>query len=108
MVGKIEIIFTPKIILYLDDLVRILYRKEYFGFIDSAEKYVSDIYDSVPEKLKGPIHKTTPKELKHLGSKYIFYKANSRTVWYIFFENKNEKYLITGIINSNSEEAKYL
>ena len=41
MVGKIEIIFTPHIIDFLDNLVRVLYKKEYFGFIETAEEYVS-------------------------------------------------------------------
>lgn len=108
MVGKIEVLFTPEVIYYLDSLVQVLYKKEYFGFIETAEKYVYEIYDAVAENIKVQKHKTTPKQLKHLGSKYIFYKANTRTVWYIFFESRNEKYLITGITNSHSQEAKYL
>lgn len=108
MVGKIKIIYTPEVISHLDNLVKILYKKEYFGFIESAEEYVSEIYDSVPGNLRLENYKIAPKELKHLGSKYIFYKVNSRTFWYIFFESKDEKYLITGIINSHSEGAKYL
>jgi hypothetical protein len=36
MVGKIEIIFPPNVIDFLDGLVRILYKKEYFGFIETA------------------------------------------------------------------------
>ena len=108
MVGKIKIIYTPEVISYLDDLVKILHKKEYFGFIESAEEYVSEIYDSVSGNIKLENHKIAPKKLKHLGSKYIFHKANSRTFWYIFFESKDEKYLITGIINSHSEEVKYL
>jgi len=107
MVGKIKITYTSEVIAYLDDLVKILYKKEYFGFIKSAEEYVSQIYDSVPGNLKAKNYKISPKGLKNLGSKYIFYKANSRTIWYIFFENKDEKYIITGIINSHSEEVKY-
>ncbi len=108
MVGEIKVIYTPEVISYLDDLVQILYKKDYFGFIESAEGYVGNIYDSVPENLKSDNYKSAPDELKYLGSKYIFYKANSRTLWYIFFENKNEKYIITGILNSHSEDAKYL
>ena len=108
MVGKIEIIFTPQVIVFLDELVQVLYKKEYFGFIETAENYVYEIYDSVDENINAQKHKTTPKQLKHLGSKYIFYKSNSRTVWYIFFETKNQKYLITGIINNHTEQAKHL
>lgn len=108
MVGEINVIFTPHVIHFLDDLVRILYKKECFGFMDSVEEYVSKIYDAVPENIKSSTHKLTPKNLKHLGSNYIFYKSNKRTTWYIFFERKNQNYLITGINNSHNEEAKDL
>ena len=108
MVGEIKVVFTPHIIDYLDDLVRILYKKEYFGFIESAEEYVSKIYDAVPENIKSSTHKLTPKSLKYLGSNYIFFKSNNRTTWYIFFEKRESVFLITGIINNHCEEAKEL
>lgn len=108
MVGKIEVVFTPSVISYLDDLVLILYKKEYFGFIESAEEYVDDIYDAVPEKIRKSPHKKTPKSLQYLGFNYVFYKSNARTTWYIFFEKSNQNYLITGILNNYSEEAKEL
>lgn len=108
MVGEIELIYTPTVVRSLDDLVVILYKKEYFGFIDSAEKYVSDIYEAIPERIMKTTHKKTPKSISYLGSNYIFYKANSRTTWYIFFEKRDQNYLITGIINNNSVEASKL
>ena len=72
MVGKIEIIFTPHVIDFLDNLVRVLYKKEYFGFIETAEKYVFKIYDEVPQKINLGNFKLTPKSLKYLGANYIF------------------------------------
>lgn len=105
MVGKITVVFTPHVIDFLDDLVRVLYKKEYFGFIETAEEYVLKIYDAVPENIKSSPHKLTPLKIKHLGSNYIFYKSNNRTTWYVFFEKKNQNYLITGIINNHCEEA---
>jgi hypothetical protein len=108
MVGKIKVVFTPHVIDFLDDLVRVLYKKEYFGFIETAEEYVLKIYDAVPENIKLSTHKVSLKNLKHLGSNYIFYKANNRTTWYIFFEKRNQNYLITGIINNHCEEGKEL
>lgn len=108
MVGKIKVIFTPYVIDFLDDLVRILYKKEYFGFIETAEVYVSKIYDAVLENIKSSTYKESPKTLKYLGSNYIFYKSNNRTTWYIFFEIKNNNFLITGIINNHCEQAKEL
>ena len=106
MVGEIKVVFTPHVIDFLDDLVRVLYKEEYFGFIDTVEEYVSKIYDAVPENIKVSTHKLTPQKLQYLGSNYIFYKSNKRTTWYIFFEKKNQNYLITGIINNHCEEAK--
>lgn len=106
MVGKIEIIVTPNVISFLDDLVQVLYKKEYFGFIESAEDYVSEIYDSIDENVRFSSHKKTPLKLKYLGSNYIFYKANNRTIWFIFFEKQDNNYLITGILNNHCEEAK--
>jgi hypothetical protein len=108
MVGKIEVIFTPEVIQYLDDLVVTLYKKEYFGFIESAEDYVSDIHKEILERIKKSPQKKTPKTLYYLGSNYIFYKPNVRTTWYIFFEKRNQNYIITGITNNYTEEAKEL
>lgn len=108
MVGKIEVIYTPSVISYLNDLVIILYKKEYFGFIESADEYVDDIYDAIPERIKKAPHKQTPKLLQYLGSNYIFYKPNARTTWYIFFEKRDQNYLITGITNNYCEEANEL
>ncbi|MBW1657048.1 hypothetical protein [Flavobacterium quisquiliarum] len=108
MVGEIGVIYTPEVIQFLDDLVITLYKEEYFGFIESAEEYVSNIYDAVSERIKKFPQKKTPYSLQYLGADYIFYKSNSRTTWYIFFEKRNQNYLITGILNNHNEEAKEL
>jgi hypothetical protein len=108
MVGEIKVVFTPDVIDYLDVLVRILYKKEYFGFIETAEESVLKIYDAVPENIKWNVQKPTPQKLQYLGSNYIFYNANGRTTWYIFFEKQDAVFLITGIINNHCEEAKGL
>ncbi len=65
-------------------------------------------FDAVPANIKLSTHKLTPKRLKYLGSNYIFYKPNNRTTWCIFFDKKNQNYLITGVINNHCEEAKEL
>ena len=108
MVGQIEINSTPDVVRFLDDLINELYKKEYFGFIESAEKYVSDIYKAIPDRIKKTTHKKTPNNIKYLGSNYIFYKANARTTWYVFFEKQDAIFLITGIMNNHCEEAKEL
>ncbi|WP_426095564.1 hypothetical protein [Flavobacterium sp. DSR2-3-3] len=67
MVRKIKVIFTPNVIDFLDDLIRLLYKKVYFGFIETAEEYVSKIYDLVPEKSRLSTHKPTLQKLRYLG-----------------------------------------
>ncbi len=102
------IIYTNDFIKYLDSLVYILYKKEYFGFIESADVYIDKIYEFIEESIETFPPKKTPKELKNFGQNYIFYKSTQRTTWYIFFEKFNNNYLITNILNSNSEEVKFL
>jgi len=107
-VGKIEVYISQEVVNYLDNLVYILYKDEYFGFIESAEAYVIKIYDFISESIYIQLHKPTPKELLKLGNNYIFYKANSITTWYIFFESNENRFLVTGIINNHCQEAKWL
>ena len=102
------IIYEDAVIDYLDDLVYELYKKEYFGFLESAYNFADNIIDFIENSIDTFTSKKTPESLQHFGSKYIFYKSNQRTTWYIFFENFENKYLITNIINSHCEEAKYL
>lgn len=103
-----NVVISDKAINYLDDLIEILYKKEYFGFIESAEIYVTDIYDFIFQNIKDFPSKKTPIPLNNFGSNYIFYNSNSRTTWYIFFEQKGSNYLITNILNNHCEEAKWL
>lgn len=106
--GKVEVYISQGVVKYLDDLVYSLYKDEYFGFIESAEDYVVKIYDFIFENIIVQSHKFTPVELYNLGKNYIFYKANSRTTWYVFFETNGTSYLITGILNNHCYEAKWL
>ena len=108
MVGKIDVLISLDVILFLDDLINQLYNKEYFGFIDSADHYVDKIYDFMENDIHTFPHKKSPKKLSHLGSNYIFYKSNSRTTWFIFFEQKSTHYYISGILNNHCEEASEL
>ena len=107
MVGQIRVFISPKVVDYLDALIYQLYKKEYFGFVASAEEYVALIYDAI----NCTIHlnnKLTPEKLLHLGSHYVFYKSNKRTTWYIFFEKRDTIYLITRILNNYCAEVKYI
>lgn len=88
MVGEIKVFISPAVVDYLDTLVYQLYKKEYFGFLSSAEEYVISIYEAINSNIHLN-NKSTIEKLLYLGSNYIFFKPNKRTTWYIFFEKKN-------------------
>lgn len=93
---------------YLENLIRILFENDYFGFEESAQIYVSKIYDFIEFDIINFPYKISPEKLKHLGTKYAFYKANENTTWYIFFEINDNRILITYITNNHAPELKYL
>ncbi|MBA4744944.1 MAG: hypothetical protein H2058_06780 [Muricauda sp.] len=68
-------------------------KKEYFGFIET-----------IPRE----IHKKSPGALAKYGTYYSFFNTGSRTTWYLFFEKKDNNYIITGILNNHCEEAKHI
>jgi hypothetical protein len=105
---KVKIEILPEVIIFLNELVELLFYKEYFGFEDSPQFYVQNIYDFIENDLINFPHKTTPIKLKKLGSNYVFYKPNNRTTWYIFFEKSNNRYLITHLTNNHVKELNDL
>ncbi len=105
---KVTIIYEPGADKYIIDLIDVLFAKEYFGFKDDARSYAMKIVDFIESNITTFPQKDKPEQLHSFGSKYIFYKANQRTTWYIFFDQEGNRFLITNIINSHSPEAKYL
>ena len=88
---------------YFDDLIYALFEDEYFGFVESSETYVNKIIDFIYENHQTFPSKTTPKQIKSLGSNYIFYKINPRPTWFIFFEKKAAIFLVTNIIKLKTD-----
>ena len=103
-----KVIFEDAVLEYFDNLFFALFERGYFGFAESAQKYVNKIVDFIITNISTFPHKQAPRSLRCLGSNYIFYKANPRTTWYIFFEKRNQNYLISGITNNYCVEAKEL
>lgn len=103
-----KIIFKNNVLEYFDELVFLLFKEEYFRYAENAQLYVDKIVGFIFMEIKSFPHKRTPQKIKYLGSNYVFYKANNRTTWFIFFEKQHNKYLITSILNNHCEEAKDL
>ena len=81
-----KIIFKNKVLDYFDELVYALFEEEYFSYSENAQHHVDKIVDFIILEINSFPHKSTPQKLQYLGSNYIFYKANARTTWFVFFE----------------------
>lgn len=92
----------------LEELVEILFIKEYFGFRIDCELYADKIYDFVDYNVNKPISRKTPDSHKKFGKKFIKYKANNKTSWYIFFDQKGNQFLINHILNNHSQDFQDL
>ncbi|MBA3985572.1 MAG: hypothetical protein H0X63_03130 [Flavobacteriales bacterium] len=103
-----KVIFTQSTLDYFDQLVYILFEKEYFSYEKTAQDYVYKIVQFIENSVHFLPHKIVPLKLSHHGSFYIFYKPNQRTTWYVFFEKGNQRIVVTSILNNHCKEARYL
>ncbi len=87
---------------YLKKLIEILFEKEYFNFRDDAIKYVLSIKNFVHQNISYPAKKTPIKYSKY-GEKYMFYKANASTTWYIFFNQDEHRFVVKFIANNHTD-----
>ena len=98
---------------YLQDLAVILYEKEYFGFEDSARKYVIELFEDIKTTLPILPSKPAPEHFEKYGKnmEYVVFRKNKHTQWYVFFrvykKNGEDIYQVRYIAN-NHTVAQYL
>jgi len=108
-----KIIALPEVQQYLDNLKKILFENEYFGFEEAAQKYVDDLFNDIITTLPIRLHKQATPYFDKYGKnmKYASFPKNKRTTWYTFFntykKNGEKIYLIRYIAN-NHTVAQYL
>ncbi len=103
-----EIVISKTVKLFLSDVVDTLYDNEYFGFEDDALKYVEKIYSFIYNELPNIQYKKTPKRLLKYGVHYSVYRVNKRTAWYVFFNKKDNRYIIKHITNNHFASSAFL
>jgi len=105
----ITILYVPKVSEYLNNLVDILYENGYFGFRESAKDYVIDLRNKVELSLPLLTPRLPRYRRKIYGkhTKYITIRKNRHTSYYIFFLQKEDKYIVT-YIGNNHTDAQYL
>jgi len=98
-----EIVFSKKVELYLDELMLLLFEEGYFGFPDSAKSYVDRLIAFIEQHVGIQSSRNAPNFFKRFGKnlKYITFHANKRTSWYIFYQERNNIFLIKHITNNH-------
>ncbi len=104
-----EVLITKEVNDYLVELISTLYEEGYFGFEDSAVKYVFELYDDIKVSLPHKLKKKAPAYFDRYGKElyYAVYRKNRNTQWYVFFQYENGIYLVRYIGNNHSI-AQYL
>lgn len=106
--SKAIVQYLPEIELFLNKLSDVLFEKNYFSYLQYSENYVEELTNFIEQNISNYSHKDTPKKLIKFGTNYLFYKANNRTTWYIFFEKQDHRFLITYITNNHIQDISFL
>jgi len=108
-----KVLAIPSVLSYIGSLVPILYEKGYFGFEDSAQRYVDELADDIFDNLPIRRHRPAPWYYDKYG-KGMYYAAfpkNKHTTWYAFFtkyEEGGETIFLIRYIGNNHTEAQHL
>ena len=108
-----KVLFLPEVEDYLYELIDILYKKEYFGFKESAVKYVTDLENDIKTNLPNKVKRPAPQFFNRYGKRLLYatFQKNKSTQWYVFFniyENKEEYIYLVRYISNNHVIAQYL
>ena len=82
-----KVIVIPEVYDFLENLVILLYEKDYFGFEETARKYVDELYLDITTNLSTRVKKRAPAYFDKYGKGmyYTVFKKSKRTSWYAFF-----------------------
>ena len=98
-----KVVILPEVIDYLEELTFTLFEKGYFSYYEVACKYIDDLFDDILLNLPLKPKKKAPGNFSKFGKDLFFvsYTPNKRTTWYIFFNVKDDRYLIRHISNNH-------
>jgi len=104
-----KIVYAQEVEQFLDELLIVLFEKGYFGFPDSAKSYVDKLLGYVKQYIGLLPAREAPQYFSRYAKnmKYITYRANQSTEWYVFYQQSDNIFLIRYITN-NHVAAQYL
>ena len=95
-----RVLVSPEVRSYLYELSLLLYEKDYFGFLESAERYVEELFTDITTTLPYRLKRPAPPYFQRYGKKLLYatFTKNKTTQWYVFFnvdlENNEIVYLV--------------
>ena len=103
-----KIVYKTEVKEYLKDLAFVLFKNEYFSYMETAIEYVQKIRNDIETTIAFKQHKSTPQRLIKHGKYYASFPANKRTTWYVFFDKKGDRFFIEYITNNHLFKASLL
>jgi hypothetical protein len=98
-----RIITTDDVKIFLEELFNILLEKQYFSCQKNARTYVDRLIHYTEQYIGIISEKNAPPYFNRYGInlKYITYRANKTTSWYIFYQRQDNVFLIRHITNNH-------
>ncbi|MCW3789710.1 hypothetical protein [Plebeiibacterium sediminum] len=108
-----KVVALPQVREYLKELSQVLYENEYFGFEESAIKYVEDLFKDIETTLHRRQKRQAPSYFDRFGKNmfYATFKRSKNTQWFVFFtiyEKNNELIYLVRHITNNHVSSQYL
>jgi len=108
-----QVVAIPEVHAYLEWLAQLLYEKEYFGFRESAKRYVDELFLDIETRLPWLVHKPAPKYFDRYGKGlyYATFKKSKHTCYYAFFSkycDRGETFYQVRYIANNHTIAQHI
>ena len=108
-----KIIYLKNVRIYFENLIPKLHDLGYFGYAETAKRYVDETISEIEKQIPIQPHRSAPLRFEKYGKglKYIVIRKNKRTHWYVFFKTAQKDgdiiYKVRYIAN-NHVIAQYL
>ena len=98
-----QIVLSLEFIDELEELFDILVDRKFFSYDEYALQYIDDIESFISSSIHSYPKREAPAIFAKYGNdlKFIAYKRNARTTWYILFEETEDVFFIRHITNNH-------
>ena len=98
-----RIVLSHEFVDELEELFDVLIERGYFSYDEYALKYIDDIEQFITSSIHSCPKRIAPAIFAKYGRdlKYIAYKKNAHTTWYILFEETDLAFFVRHITNNH-------